>query len=165
MKGARLRRVFRKPIGQHAARRPRAYDDEVVMIRGHGSPKIASVHTALRTMTWSLARLAPRPLLRDALVAHRPDVVADTIEISSSNLVRPAAAHARERDERAAPHALCFPHSTQARIDVDRIARRHLFLCRHCSDWPRASLKIIENVIRDKSRARGVHVPVAIALL
>src|SRR5262249_6581283 len=32
------------------------------------------------------ARLAPRPLLRDALVAHRP--VADTIEISSSNLVR-----------------------------------------------------------------------------
>ncbi len=44
-------RVFRKPIGQHAARRPCADDDEVVMIRRHGSPKIASVHTALRTMT------------------------------------------------------------------------------------------------------------------
>ena len=30
------RRVFGKPIGQHAARRPCADDDEVVMIRGHG---------------------------------------------------------------------------------------------------------------------------------
>ena len=37
------RMVLCKPIGQHAARRPRAYDDEVVMIGGHGSPKIASV--------------------------------------------------------------------------------------------------------------------------
>src|SRR5215813_4007563 len=61
--------------------------------------------------------------------------------------------------------ALSFPHSTQARTDIDRIAWRYSSLCSHCSDWPRASLKIAENVSWDKSRARGVHVPIAIALL
>jgi len=61
--------------------------------------------------------------------------------------------------------ALFLPHPTQARADINRIARRHFFLCWHCGDWPRASLKIAEDVIWDKSRARGVHVPVAITLL
>src|SRR5215467_10757248 len=61
--------------------------------------------------------------------------------------------------------ALSFPHPTQARTDIDRIAWRYSSLCWHCSDWSRASLKIAENVIWDKSRARGVHVPVAITLL
>jgi hypothetical protein len=60
---------------------------------------------------------------------------------------------------------LFLPHSTQAGADVDRIAPRHLSFCWHCSDWPHASLKTIENLSWDKSRARGVHVPVAIALL
>jgi len=44
-------------------------------------------------MNWSLLRDSLLDhILRDGLVAHRPDVVADTMEISSSNLVRPAAA-------------------------------------------------------------------------
>ena len=47
---------------------------------------------------------------------------------------------------------------------LDQVAE-DLSLCWHCSGWPRASPKIAEDVIWDKSRARGVHVPVAIALL
>jgi hypothetical protein len=63
------RRVFCKPIGQHAARRPRAYDDEVVMIRGHRSPQDSvSPYRFADDELELTARLAPPPLLREALV-------------------------------------------------------------------------------------------------
>src|SRR5262249_16134661 len=97
-----------------------------------------------------LCRLAGSPIARlGARVSLR-----STVKQGRATMGRP-----RKTERRP------FPHSTQARTDIDRIARRDSSLCSHCSDWPRASLKIAENAIWDKSRARGVHVPIAIALL